>query len=370
MVKLCYLTVGLLLASCARLPEQTTARAERPLPLAWEALGLKSQWGAHCGKPQAVGLEVWTFCDGEGSVHGSLRRTHPQSGVRSVHVIRSRDPLALAVSVSAQTSWTVGPSAVWVGTQDGRLLKFNFRGEVVGTHEFELHAWIKDLHLVGDQVLALTALHRRVAIVSVNSELQLQQSLPVPEAIYQAQLRVSADRVVVASDQGTLREYSPQLNLVRQWELAPGRELSAPLVTAEAIWVGDETGAIHQVTATSLKSQTLSAGSSITSAPVDVAQGVWVAFDEEGLLRLIDDNLRAIRVVAIPFQRTLLDVSPFAFAQHRLLEVTSSGLVSLVDGEGNILLSQEAPGESTWDIRPAPVAETLMSERLPASVEN
>lgn len=370
MVKLCYLTVGLLLASCARLPEQTTARVERPLPPSWEALGSSAQWGARCGKSRAVGAEVWTFCDGEGSVHGSLRRTHPQSGVSSVHVIPSRDPLALAVSVSSQTSWAVGEAAVWAGTQDGRLLKFNFRGELVATHEFELHAWIKDLHVDGDRLYALSALHRRVRVVALDSDLELQHSAPIPEARYLAQLCVSAGRVVVASDQGELREFSPQLELVRQWALARGRELSAPLVTAAAIWVGDDAGTLHQVTATGQRSQSFSAGSSITSAPVVVAQGVWVAFDEEGLLRLIDDNLKSIRVVAIPFQRTLLDVSPFAFAQHRLLEVTSNGVVSLVDGEGNILLSQEAPGESTWEIRPAPVAETLMSERLPASVEN
>lgn len=370
MVKLCLLTLLSVSLSCARLPEQTTDRAQRALPTAWQAQGLKSQWGAQCGKPQAVGLEVWTFCDGEASVHGSLRRYHPQSGVRSAHVIYSRDPLAMAVSVSAQSSWVVGEDAVWVGTQDGRLLKFSFTGDLIGTHEFELHAWVKDLHLVGDQVLALTALHRRVALVSVNFELQLLKSSPVSEAIYQAQLRVSEHRIVVASDRGILREYSPQLTLMHQWDLVPGVELSAPLVSSQAIWVGDERGAVHHVTATERKSRTLAAGSSISSAPIAVGHGVWVAFDEEGLLRLIDENLKAIRVVAIPFQRTLLEVQAFQFDQHRLLEVTSNGVVSLVDGEGNILLSQEAPGEFTWDIRPSPVAETLMSERLPASVGN
>jgi outer membrane protein assembly factor BamB len=358
------LYITLFIQSCTTAPQKHVT--ELMLPKKWQARSLKDKWGAQCAKPRAVGDEFWTFCHGKLSAHGSLMRMNAVTQTIEETLIPSRDPLAMSVSVTAESPWLIGAEKVWVGTEDGRILGFDFSGKLIESREFALHAWIQHLKLVDETILAVVSRYQQVALVKLDDDLDIDQSITLSETLQSVELLVQDERVVVATDKGFLFEFDLALKLQKTMELSPGVSLGEISLTSQGLYVGNEAGVLYHVNSQGEIKSIKKSASPISSAPVLSSQGLWVAYDEEGSLRLFDSELNLKKKLEVPFNRSLLGLKPMLYGQHLLLEVTSFGHVNLLSAEGEVLLSQEDLGALNWEITPSDVTDTLEATRSPA----
>lgn len=356
--------IVVVIASCTTAPHKHVV--EVVLPKKWQARSLKDKWGAQCAKPRTVGAELWTFCHGKQSAHGSLMRLSLSTQVIEETVIPSRDPLAMSVSVTAESPWLIGADKVWVGTEDGRILGFDFSGKLIESREFALHAWIQHLKLFDEKIIAVVSRFQRVELVKLDDELEIEQSITIPHTLQSAELLLQDKKVFVATDKGSLLEFDFDLKWLKTTELSPGVALGEMSSTTQGIYVGNEVGVLFQVDLLGAIKSIKKSSSPISSAPVMSSQGLWVAYDEEGSLRLFDNELNLKKKLELPFNRSLLGLRPMIFGQHLLLEVTSFGQVNLLNSEGEVLLSHEDPGALNWEIIPSDSIESLEATRSPA----
>ena len=274
--------------------------------------------------------------------------------------------MAMSVSVTAESPWVIGTDKVWVGTEDGRILAFDFSGKLIESREFALHAWIQHLKLVDDAILAVVSRYQRVELVKLDDDLDIDRSITLSETLQSVELIAQGERVVVATDKGYLHEFDLELKLKKTLELSAGASLGELSLTSQGIYVGNEAGVLFFVDTLDQIKLIKKSNSPISSAPVLSGQGLWVAYDEEGSLRLFDSELNLKKKLEVPFNRSLMGLRPMLYGQHLLLEVTSFGHVNLLNAEGEVLLSQEDPGALNWEITPGEMTESLEATRTPA----
>lgn len=365
MVKVSLLVlIILVIQSCATALHKHVS--ELVLPKKWQARSLKDKWGAQCAKPRAVGLEMWTFCHGKLSVHGTLMRMNVATQTIEETIITSRDPLAMSVSVSAESPWVISTDKVWVGTEDGRILAFDFTGKQIATRDFAPHAWIQHLNLVDEKLFAVVSRYQRVELVKLNDGLAIESSVALIDTLQSVELLVQNEKVFVSTDKGFLLEFNKELQQQKKLALSPGFALGEIGLTPQGLYVGNELGVLFYIDPQYKMKAIKKSLSPISSAPVMSSQGLWVAYDEEGSLRLFDSELNLKKKLDVPFSRSLLGLRPIHYGQHLLLEVISFGHVNLLNAEGEVLLSKEDPGALNWEITPSEVTDTLEATRSPA----
>lgn len=360
------LSLAVLIVSCSTPTRMIAVKEERVLPKKWQARAVKEFWGAQCAKPREVGLEKWTLCPGEKSAHGSLRRFNQQTQNIEELVIQSRDPLAMSVSVTAESPWIVSSDLVYVGTEDGRILGFDYQGQQKRAHEFALHAWVQHLVEVKQSLFAVVSRYNQVLLVKLNTDLSPKEEVLLPLTLQSVEMVVAHDHLYVSTDQGALLEYNFELELQRQTQLSEGKALGEMLVHEGHIFVGNEAGVLFHLDPQFQVTQVKNSTGPISSAPVYTEQGIWVAYDEEGSLRLFDFDLRMKQKIAVPFQRSLLGFRGIHYGPHVLLEVTSLGHINLLNSEGEFLLTKEENGIVKWEIEPMELATELEASRVPA----
>jgi len=220
-------------------------------------------------------------------------------------------------------------------------------------------------------------------VIKLDDDLRTQKEVRLSEARHEAELSVHNEAIFVATDLGFLVELNEKLQFERLWRLSPGAALGPMAVTAESVWVGNEEGRLYHVHRSADFTSLLVGKSAITTAPVITSQGVWVALDEEGLLKLIDSQHRVRRSVHIPMSRTLLSFESVDYFGHTLLGVASDAHYSLLASDGEILWQLESAGQSFdyllsvkpqgrlwlghWELTPNERDINLHSDRLPAT---
>jgi outer membrane protein assembly factor BamB len=347
--------------SCATAPQKHVK--ELVIPKKWQARSLKE---AHCGKPRQVAHELWTFCHGKQSAHGILSRTNLITQTIQETVIPSRDPLAMSVSVTAESPWVIGSDKVWVGTEDGRILVFDFFGKQIQTRAFAAHAWIQHLKLVDGKLFAIVSLYQNVELIKLDDELSVEKSTALSETLQSVDLLIQDEKILVATDKGFMHEFRPDLSLQKTLALSPGVALGEMNLVSRGLYVGNEEGVLFFVDFKDQVKAVKKSESSISSAPVISSEGVWVAYDEEGSLRLFDMELNLKKKLEVPFNRSLLSLKPLFYGQHLLLQVTSFGNVHLLTTQGEVLLSHEEPGALIWEIIPSEGTDNLEATRSPS----
>jgi hypothetical protein len=375
--------IFVLLGGCSTTPQRTPASAARQLPKSWVAKSV-SQSEARCATPRQTGFgSWWAFCDGEGA-HGSLQILREDRSLVFQQTIPSTDRLAMAKSVSSQSTWVEHDGLVWTGTQDGRVLGFDAQGVLKKSRQFQDNTWFKDIAVVGDQLAVLAARYHGVGVMVLDSDLDIQTQINISEARHEAELRVFDARLLVATDLGFLLELNAKLETERLWRLSPGSALGPMSVTAESVWVGNEEGRLYHVQRNKDFTSVKLGQSAITTAPVLTPTGVWVALDEEGLLKLVDEQHKVRHTVSVAMSRTLLSFESVNYHGHTLLGVASNGHYTLLTSDGETLYQLEVPGRSLdyllsvkpngrlllgeWEFAPTEKSLHLQTDRTPASV--
>ena len=301
----------------------------------------------------------------------------------SQQVIPSTDRLAMAKSVSVQSTWVEWEGLVWVGTQDGRVLGLDAQGHIKKSRQFQDNTWFKDIAVLADELVVLSVRYQDVRVVKLDDDLKTTGELVISEARHEAEMSVQAQAIFIATDVGFLVELNRKLELEHLWRLSPGSALGPMTVTAESVWVGNEEGRLYHVQRDSEFVSVKVGQSAITTAPVLTPQGVWVALDEEGVLRVVDQQHKIRHSVQVPMSRTLLSFESVDYQGHTLLGVASNGSYTLLTGDGETLLQIEAPGRSLdyllsvknngkvwlgeWELAPTEKDIDLRTERTPAS---
>ncbi len=352
----------------------------KSLPKKWVAKSIPTE-DVRCATPRQTSFgSWWAFCDG--GAHGSLRIFNEDRTLLSQQVIPSTDRLAMAKSVSSESTWVEFDNHLWVGTEDGRLLAFDHTGLVKKFHQFQDNTWIKDLAVVAGHIVVLTAHHQDVRVVMLDEDLALKRELKLSEARHEAEMSVQGTSILVATDLGFLIELNSKLELEQLWRLSPGSTLGPMTVTENSVWVGNEEGRLYHVQRKADFTSVKVGHSAITTAPVVTLSGVWVAMDEEGLLKFIDQQHKIRHSVQIPLSRTLLSFEAADYQGHTLLGVASDGTYTLLTSDGETLLQIEGAGRSLdyllsvksngkvwlgdWEFAPTENSD-LRSERIPAS---
>jgi len=373
--------IFVLLVGCSTAPRGPATSAYRNLPKNWVAKA-NPEHEARCATPrQTVSGSWWAFCDG--GAHGSLSIFNDDRSLLSEQVIPSTDRLALAKSVSAQSTWIEWGGLVWVGTQDGRVLGLDAKGNVKRSRQFQDNTWFKDISVLDGELVVLSVRHQDVRVLMLNAELKTLKEQVISEARHEAEMSVHGASILVATDAGFLLELDHQLQPTHLWRLSPGSALGPMTVTSDSVWVGNEEGRLYHVQRSGEFVSVKVGHSAITTAPVLTPQGVWVALDEEGVLRVVDQQHKIRHSVQVPMSRTLLSFEATAYHGHTLLGVASNGSYTLLTSDGEVLLQIEAPGRpldyllsvksngkvwlGEWELAPTDNDTDLRTERIPAS---
>lgn len=366
-----------LLVGCSH----TVQPVSKPLPSKWVAKEFSSS-EARCATPRQTGFGTWwAFCDN--GAHGRLSIVREDRSLVTEVSIPSTDRLAMAKSVSSQSTWVEFAGLIWVGTQDGRVLGLNEKGEIKKSRQFQDNTWFKDIALLEDELVVLGVRHQDVRVIKLDDDLRTQKEVRLSEARHEAELSVFNEAIFVATDLGFLVELNEALQFEHLWRLSPGSALGPMAVTATSVWVGNEEGRLYHVHRSADFTSLLVGKSAITTAPVITSQGVWVALDEEGLLKLIDSEHRVRRSVRVPMARTLLSFESVDYFGHTLLGVASDAQYSLLASDGEVLWQLESPGHSFdyllsiksqgrlwlghWELSPHERDINLHSDRAPAT---
>jgi hypothetical protein len=377
--------IFVLLGGCSSAHHRLPASAVRHLPKTWVAKSV-TQNEARCATPRQTQFgSWWAFCDGDGA-HGRLQILSEDRSLVSQQTIPSTDRLAMAKSVSSQSTWVEYEGLVWTGSQDGRVLAFDAQGVLKKSRQFQDNTWLKDIAVVGDQLVVLAARYQDVRVLVLESDLTMQTEVKISEARDEAELSVHEGSVFVATDLGFLLEFNAELETQHLWRLSPGSALGPMSVTADSVWLGNEEGRLYHVQREKDFTSVTLGQSAITTAPVLTATGVWVAMDEEGVLKFVDGQHKIRRIVPVSISRSLLSFESVNYHGHTLLGAASLGHYTLLTSGGETLYELEVPGRSLdylltvkangrlwlgdWEFAPSEKEIDLRSERIPASAPN
>lgn len=373
--------IFMLLVGCSSTPPGRAVSAGRSLSKSWVAKS-NPQTEIRCATPRQTSFGAWwAFCDG--GAHGLLQISNEERGLVSQQVIKSTDRLAMAKSVSSESSWVEWDGLVWVGTQDGRVLGLDHQGHIKKMRQFQDNTWFKDLSILDGELVVLSVRYQNVRATKLNADLEILGEVVISEARHEAEMSVHQSAVLVATDTGFLIEYDAKLKVERLWRLSPGSALGPMTVSADSVWLGNEEGRLYHVQRQADFISVKVGQSAITTAPVVTQQGVWVALDEEGVLRVVDQHHQIRHSVQIPMSRTLLSFESVNYYGHTLLGAASLGYYTLLTSDGETILQIEAPGHSLdyqlsvkangkvwlgeWELAPTEISTELRTERTPAS---
>ena len=276
----------------------------------------------------------------------------------------SRDPLSLSAGVSEESAWSVDEEHLYVGTMDGRVLKFNFHGEHLGSYLFEMPTWVQHLKWRDGHLFVVAARHEWVRVFKLDQQLLPQKIFELKHHESEANWTFTRHSLFLTTHKGSIYQLNTDLELMHDWKLNDDLELGEPLAINNTICVGDSEGTFYKINSERLQRTQLGKGP-ISSAPIMTQHGIWVAFDEEGILRLIDKRMKVNREIKLPITRSLTGFEPLSFQGHTLIKTSTQGIVTLLNSQGEILSSAE--GEES-QVKFAPEEEdTLTQERLPAS---
>lgn len=278
--------------------------------------------------------------------------------------VPTRDALALSASLSQESAWTIGPEHLFVGTHDGRILKFNHQGEMLGTYLLKMPTWVQHLRWREGALFVIASRHQSVSVLKLNDQLLPQQILHLPGLESEAEWALGGKSFYVTSNTGQIYQMDFELKLLDQWSVGNERELGKPLLVNRALWVGDSEGVIYRISSNRMQRAQLGLGP-VSSAPVQTQAGLWLAFDEEGVLRLVDKNFKVVRSIKLPITRSFTGFESLSYKGHTLLRTSSQGIVTLLTAQGEVLISAEGE-ESQIEFAPG-TEDSLAQERLPAS---
>lgn len=360
------------------------------LPSEWQVREVSALLGTCGGSREMTPGSFWSFCEGvEHAAHGELRIYNQQRELLVRRVIRSRDRLALAASVSPDSHFERSEEFIVVGTQDGRLLVFSQTGELRLNLSLASFGWVKPLSCDQSGCLVMNERHREVTLNKLNTDFELTHSWRVPAVEHQAYYNLVDGLHFLTTDLGKVYQLNSELQLLSQWDLAH-KHLGRPLISGDYIWVGTYQGELLRM---GLKTQEFwkrkLSRFSITEAPIKVEAGVWVALDEEVTMKLIDEHGLTRKSVTLPPTRTLTSFEAINYFGQTLLTATSSSHFILFDSLGKELVHLSSPlqkmqrgvsrvdeklwvGEKMspmrWEIIPKNVEGTLTVERAPAGL--
>lgn len=354
--------IGPALLSCSTPKTQFTPSA---LPQKWTVQVVSLSPGYSCQSMQVLN-DAYSFqlCSTQKS-HGVVKFFSHHQTLLSEFDLPSRDPLALSMSVSEESAWAQDGKNLYVGTMDGRVLKFNFQGEHLATHLLEMPTWVQHLKWMDGSLYVVAARHERVRVLKLNQHLLPQQSFELSQHESEAQWTFTRDSLYVTTHLGTIYQLSLDLKLRHEWKFKEHLEMSKPLVVKDSLWVGDSEGSLYKIKSNRIQQTKLGLGP-ISSAPIKTQHGLWVAFDEEGVLRLVDKNMKLKREIKLPIVRSFTGFESLIFQGHTLLKTRTKGIVTLLDSQGEVLSSAEGE-ESQIEFTPD-TEDTLAQERLPASL--
>jgi hypothetical protein len=360
------------------------------LPSEWQVREAEALSGS-CGTLfEMTPGSFWSFCEGDQhAVHGELRIMNRQRELLVRKVIPSRDRLALAASLSPDSVAERFGENILVGTQDGRLLVFSIDGKLRLNLSLAPFGWVKPLNCSEAGCLIMNERHREITVNKLNTDFELEKSWHVPSVEHQAFYNLVDGKHYLTTDLGKVFLLSPGLEVLSQWDLQQ-RNIARPLISGNYIWVGTHQGELIRMGLTTQEfwKRKLSRYS-ITEAPIQVEKGVWVALDEEGMMKLVDEQGFTRRSVSLPPARTLTSFGSINYFGHTLLSVTSSSHFLLFDSQGKELVHLTSPlyemqrgvsrvGEKIWvgekmapmkwEIIPKNVESTLTVERAPAGL--
>ncbi len=354
-----FVLLGLGIISCST-PQIKTAL--KPLPAKWIA---KSSMESACSALVELGeKKSFQICSGaKFSKAAGIIRFFDQAQLIEV-IVASRDPLAISSSISADSAWAKSKNHLFVGTHDGRILKFNLQGEILGTHLLKMPTWVQHLQWSNDSLYALTSRHQSVTVLKLSHELLAMQNLELSNLESEAEWAMGVDSIYITTNTGHIYQTDLELKLQDQWSLGRERELGKPILVNNVLWVGDSEGVIYQISKDRIQHAPLGVGP-VSSAPIITKLGLWIAFDEEGILRLVDQQFKIVRTIKLPITRSFTGFESHSYQGHTLMRTSTQGIVTLLSTQGEILISAEGE-ESQIEFAPEP-RDNLAQERLPAS---
>jgi hypothetical protein len=351
------------LISCSTVPEKM---ALAPLPAKWivrTPASAKSMCSSFINlRPQGF----FQLCSGSSlsKASGVVRFYSEDQKLLTELTVPTRDALALSASVSQESAWEQTDEHLFLGTQDGRILKFNHQGEMLGTYLLKMPTWVQHLRWQDGALFAIASRHESVTVLKLNDQLLPQQTLHLPGLESEAEWALGDKSFYVTSNTGQIYQMDYELKLLDQWSVGSERELGKPLFVNRSLWVGDSEGVVYKISSDRIQRAQLGVGP-VSSAPVRTHAGLWVAFDEEGVLRLVDKNFKVVRSIKLPITRSFTGFESLSYKGHTLLRTSSQGIVTLLTAQGEVLISAEGE-ESQIEFAPGP-EDSFAQERIPAS---
>ncbi len=358
-----FVLLGLGIISCSTVPKKTVLK---PLPAKWivrphaiEKSPCSSQWELSEGG-------FFQLCSGSAlsKASGVVRFFDPQQKLINEVIIPTRDALALSASVGYDSAWTQNKKYLFIGTQDGRILKFNAQGEVLGTYLLKMPTWLQHLSWHKGSLFALASRHESVSVLKLNDQLLPLQTHDLTHLESEAEWVIGPHSLYLTTNRGHIYHLNLDLKLLDEWSVGRERELGKPILVNSELWLGDSEGVIYKISTDRIQSAQLGAGP-VSSAPIRTQAGLWVAFDEEGVLRLVDQHFKVVRSIKLPITRSFTGFESLSYNGHTLLRTSTQGIVTLLSAQGEVLITAEGE-ESQIEFAPGP-GENLAQERLPAS---
>lgn len=343
----------------------------KKLPAKWSASVLETLDKLDCSTPQKLNSQVLvSLCSGTHKSHGSIVFLDKNLQQLKSQLISSIDPLALSKSVTEKSPLLVVGDKFFVGTEDGRVISMNFQGKILSQFHFPLHTWVQAIVEREGEFVVLSSQLNQVKLSRLDSNLKLLQMTFIHDARIHASLTHFQDQFVVSTDKCHLIIFDHEFNQTNNTKLCSEAQLGEPLVSGQSIYVGSSLGEFYKITDNRVSRVTVGKGP-ISSAPIKTGRGLWVAYDEEGVMRLFGPNLKLKKMVELPMKRSLKEFSLFDYYGHSLIRTSTHNSVSLLSSDGVILKTIELSDldrSNQWVIFEAePQEPNLLSKRLPAS---
>ncbi|MBY0516644.1 MAG: hypothetical protein K2P81_07045 [Bacteriovoracaceae bacterium] len=361
------------------------------IPQQWQAREYSSDEGLVCSPSKKVSDgHWWNFCFGEKNQqsHGVLQRFNGDRVLVSKLSVPSIDRLAQALSLSPYSEWVEHNKFVYVTTQDGRILKFDLQGNLVSQKLISPHAWVQHIQFVKDSFYVTTSKYKEVKLIKFDDDLDVIKEVKIERAQHESEWVWGNEGVFVATDSGHLYSFDFDLKKIKNEIQLSEASLGVPTIYQDALWVGSYRGELIKFDfLTELSSKIVLGKTPISFAPISTSAGLWIAQEDEGLVRLIDSELKLKKTLRFTVTRSLSLFEAVAFHEHTLLSVASQGRFHLLTSEGEMLFQIHREGSDfqtgvgldegkfwlgetghplKWEILPM-IEDTLMSERAPAS---
>jgi hypothetical protein len=343
----------------------------KKLPVQWSASVLETLDKLDCSTPQKLNSQVLvSLCSGIHKSHGSIVFLDKNLQQLKSQLIPSIDPLALSKSVTEKSPLLVVRDKFFMGTEDGRVISMNSQGKILSQFHFPLHTWVQAIVESQGEFVVLSSQLNQVKISRFDANLKLLQTISIHDARIHASLNHFQNQFVVSTDKCHIIIFDHELNQTNNTKLCSEAELGEPLVSGKSIYVGSSLGEFYKLTDNRVSRVNVGKGP-ISSAPIKTDRGVWVAYDEEGVMRLFGPNLKLKKTIELPMKRSLKEFSLFNYYGNSLIRTSTHDSVILISSDGEILKTIELSDldrSNQWVVFGAePEDSNLLSKRSPAS---